>query len=37
MLLFCELAMSVPGVAGPAAERIRAVDDLAREMCLRAN
>jgi hypothetical protein len=28
MLLSCELAMSVPGVPGPAAEKIRAVDDL---------
>jgi len=37
MLLSCELAMSVPGVPGPAAEKIRAVDDLAREMRLRAN
>lgn len=32
MLLSCELAMP-----GPAAEKIRAVDDLAREMRLRAN
>jgi hypothetical protein len=32
MLLSCELAMSVPGVPGPAAEKIRAVDSLAREM-----
>jgi hypothetical protein len=35
MLLSCELAMSVPGVPGPAAEKIRAVDNLAREMRLR--
>jgi hypothetical protein len=35
MLLSCELAMSVPGVPGPAAQKIRAVDDLAREMSLR--
>jgi hypothetical protein len=32
MLLFCELAVSVPGVPIPAAEKIRAVDNLAREM-----
>jgi hypothetical protein len=35
MLLSCELAMSVPGVPGPTAQKIRAVDDLAREMSLR--
>ena len=35
MLLSCELAMSVPGIPGPAAEKIRAVDNLAREMRLR--
>jgi signal recognition particle GTPase len=35
MLLSCELAMSVPGVPGTAAEKIRAVDNLAREMRLR--
>ena len=35
MLLSCELAMSVPGVPLPAAEKIRAVDTLAREMRLR--
>lgn len=35
MLLSCELAMSIPGVPGPAAEKIRAVDNLAREMRLR--
>ena len=32
MLLSCELAMSVPNVPGPAAEKILAVDILAREM-----
>jgi hypothetical protein len=32
MLLSCELAMSVPGIPGAAAEKIRAVDNLAREM-----
>ena len=35
MLLSCELAMSVAGGPGTAAEKIRAVDDLAREMRLR--
>jgi hypothetical protein len=30
MLLSCELAMAVPDVPGPAAEKIRAIDDLAR-------
>ncbi|HZW80035.1 MAG TPA: hypothetical protein VFF50_06170 [Candidatus Deferrimicrobiaceae bacterium] len=35
MLLSCELAMAVPGIPGPAAEKIRAVDNLAREMRLR--
>lgn len=35
MLLSCELAMSVPGIPDPAAEKIRAVDNLAREMRLR--
>lgn len=35
MLLSCELAMSVPNVPGPAAEKILAVDNLAREMRLR--
>jgi hypothetical protein len=35
MLLSCELAMSVPNVPGPAAEKIQAVDNLAREMRLR--
>jgi hypothetical protein len=32
MLLSCELAMSVPEVPGPAAEKIRMIDDLARDM-----
>ena len=32
LLLSCELAMSVPDVPGPAAEKIRAIDNLAREM-----
>jgi hypothetical protein len=32
MLLSCELAMAVPNVPGPAAEKILAVDNLAREM-----
>jgi hypothetical protein len=32
MLLSCELAMSVPNVPGAAAEKILAVDNLAREM-----
>ena len=35
MLLSCELAMSVPNVPGPAAEKIRAIDNLARELRLR--
>ena len=35
MLLSCELAMSVPDVPVPAAEKIRAIDSLAREMRLR--
>lgn len=35
MLLSCELAMSVPNVPLPAAEKILAVDNLAREMRLR--
>jgi len=35
MLLSCELAMSVPDVPGPAAERIRAIDNLARELRMR--
>jgi hypothetical protein len=32
MLLSCELAMAVPEVPPPAAEKIRLIDDLAREM-----
>lgn len=35
MLLSCELAMSVPDVPGPAAEKIRMIDTLARELRLR--
>jgi len=35
MLLSCELAMSVPDVPVPAAAKIRAIDDLARELRLR--
>jgi hypothetical protein len=35
MLLSCELAMSVPDVPVPAADKIRAIDDLARELRLR--
>jgi len=35
MLLSCELAMSVPDVPVPAAEKIRAIDGLARELRLR--
>jgi hypothetical protein len=35
MLLSCELAMSVPNVPLPAAEKILAVDNLARDMRLR--
>lgn len=35
MLLSCELAMAVPNVPGAAAEKILAVDNLAREMRLR--
>ena len=35
VLLSCELAMSVPDVPDPAAEKIRAIDDLARAMRLR--
>src|SRR5246500_764635 len=35
MLLSCELAMSVPDVPHLAAEKIRAIDNLARELCLR--
>lgn len=32
LLLSCELAMSLPGVPPPAAERIQAIDNLAREL-----
>ena len=32
MLLSCELAMSVPDVPGPATEKIRAIDNLARDL-----
>jgi hypothetical protein len=32
MLLSCELAMEVPDVPAPAAERIRVIDNLAREL-----
>lgn len=35
MLLSCELAMSVPDVPNPAAEKIRAIDNLARELRIR--
>ena len=35
MLLSCELAMSAPDVPGPAVEKIRAIDNLARELRLR--
>jgi len=35
MLLSCELAMSVPDVPPPAVEKIRAIDNLARELRLR--
>lgn len=35
LLLSCELAMSVPNVPMPAAEKIRAIDNLARELRLR--
>jgi hypothetical protein len=35
MLLSCELAMSVPDVPVPAAEKIRAIDNLARDLRLR--
>ena|SRR5947199_6346547 len=34
MLLSCEIAMSVPDVPYPAAEKIRAIDNLARELRL---
>ena len=32
LLLSCELAMSVPEVPAPAAEKIRAIDNLARDL-----
>jgi hypothetical protein len=35
MLLSCELAMAVPEVPARAAEKIRLIDDLARDMRLR--
>jgi len=35
VMLSCELAMSVPDVPRPAADKIRAIDDLARAMRLR--
>src|SRR5438270_1189756 len=35
MLLSCELAMAIPEVPSPAAEKIRAIDHLARELRLR--
>jgi hypothetical protein len=35
MLLSCELAMSVPDIPSPATEKIRAIDNLARELRLR--
>ena len=35
MLLSCELAMSVPDIPNPAAEKIRTIDILARELRLR--
>lgn len=35
MMLSCELAMSVPDVPAPAAEKIQAIDTLARAMRLR--
>jgi hypothetical protein len=35
MLLSCELAMAVPGVPPPAAEKIRLIDNLARDLRMR--
>jgi hypothetical protein len=35
VLLSCELAMSVPDVPHPAVEKIRTIDNLARELRLR--
>lgn len=37
MLLSCELAMAVPGVPVPAVEKIRAIDNLARELRVQLN
>jgi hypothetical protein len=35
MLLSCELAMAVPGVPAPVIEKIRVIDDLARDLRIR--
>jgi hypothetical protein len=35
MLLSCDLAMAVPGVPGPAVEKIRIIDTLAKDMRLK--
>jgi hypothetical protein len=35
MLLSCELAMAIPGVPPPAAEKIRLIDNLARDLRVR--
>lgn len=35
MLLSCELAMSVPNIPAPAVDKIRAIDNFARELRLR--
>ena len=35
MMLSCELAMAVPDIPSPAAEKIRTIDNLARELRLR--
>ena len=35
LLLSCELAMSLPGVPPPAAEKIQAIDNLAKELRVR--
>ena len=35
MLLSCDLAMAIPGVPDPATEKIRLIDNLARDMRLR--
>jgi hypothetical protein len=35
LLLSCELAMSIPGVPAPAAEKIQTIDTLARELRVR--